>query len=372
MENFFSITQNSDLNTSLNEFRQLKTGKIHHFPENAFQYLHLQIKDQSNLKNHFINPGDALLTQLKPELNLKGEFITILLHKRKIIFQHTKNKETLVLQSLGISEDWAETKEYFTLFRALSHCKSSIRSQLLELLLSAILQLFMDPPGRAQPQSKSRKHFNELGTWLANNIKSKITRKNAGEFLGLCPDYINIICKENIGMTFKDYILHIRLEESRRLLKKYSINETAEACQFSNSSHFIMAFKKHYGQTPLKFKKSPNQNTNGFAISPALTEDLESMIQKPIQLRINASNYSLINTHLFINDSSDSYELIWISPSKTRESYGFLNPGARLTMGCYPGRLWIFKGKSDSYHFMTREKRTIFIITQKGSQKSTV
>jgi AraC family transcriptional regulator, positive regulator of tynA and feaB len=56
------------------------------------------------------------------------------------------------------------------------------------------------------------------------------------------------------------YIRHRRLEEARLALTApaghLSVTELAAHWQFADSSHFIRAFKKHYGQTPTEYARA--------------------------------------------------------------------------------------------------------------------
>ncbi|WP_344595686.1 helix-turn-helix domain-containing protein [Streptomyces violaceusniger] len=55
------------------------------------------------------------------------------------------------------------------------------------------------------------------------------------------------------------YIRDQRLEQARLALTRFidrpSVSELAAHLQFADSSHFIRAFKKHYGQTPVQYAR---------------------------------------------------------------------------------------------------------------------
>ena len=62
------------------------------------------------------------------------------------------------------------------------------------------------------------------------------------------------------GETWHQYLTSIRMQHAReRLLNGDSILQTALACGYSTESHFIMTFKKYYGETPGTFLKSTPQ-----------------------------------------------------------------------------------------------------------------
>ncbi|GHB63030.1 transcriptional regulator [Streptomyces umbrinus] len=62
------------------------------------------------------------------------------------------------------------------------------------------------------------------------------------------------------GESATSYIRHRRLEEARLALTtssgRLSVSELAAHWQFADSSHFIRAFKKRYGQTPTEYARS--------------------------------------------------------------------------------------------------------------------
>ncbi|MDX3853686.1 helix-turn-helix domain-containing protein [Streptomyces sp. AK02-01A] len=66
------------------------------------------------------------------------------------------------------------------------------------------------------------------------------------------------------GESVMSYVRRRRLEEARLALTppsgRLSISELAAYWQFSDSSHFIRAFKKQYGQTPTEYGRSNEQS----------------------------------------------------------------------------------------------------------------
>jgi AraC-like DNA-binding protein len=62
------------------------------------------------------------------------------------------------------------------------------------------------------------------------------------------------------GESVTTYIRHRRLEEARLALTapagRLSVSDLAAHRQFADSSHFIRAFKKHYGRTPTEYARS--------------------------------------------------------------------------------------------------------------------
>ncbi len=62
---------------------------------------------------------------------------------------------------------------------------------------------------------------------------------------------------DNLGTTPFGYIKKVRLENAARMLsEQFSVTESAELSGFSDVSAMITLFKKQYGVTPHKYKKS--------------------------------------------------------------------------------------------------------------------
>ena len=71
------------------------------------------------------------------------------------------------------------------------------------------------------------------------------------------PEYkIGEILKDNVGMTFKSFLNHTRIEAAKLYLKKssYSISEIAYKTGFNSPSNFNRVFKEIVGQAPGEFK----------------------------------------------------------------------------------------------------------------------
>src|SRR5690606_619071 len=75
---------------------------------------------------------------------------------------------------------------------------------------------------------------------------------------GISPRYIGKLFQEE-QTTFSDFVLYLRLEQSRRLLccsrhAASTIASIAHACGFSDLSYFNRTFRRRYGVTPSGFR----------------------------------------------------------------------------------------------------------------------
>lgn len=90
-------------------------------------------------------------------------------------------------------------------------------------------------------------HYNRKGLTL-----NEIAQKNH-----VSPNYLSYLFKKYTGCNLWDYVIKLRMEESKRLLlttdlKRYEI---AERVGYESPEHFSKIFKKYFGKSPSELKK---------------------------------------------------------------------------------------------------------------------
>ena len=65
-----------------------------------------------------------------------------------------------------------------------------------------------------------------------------------------------MLFRQVTGMTFKEYLNRVRVEEAERLLTNtdYPIIDIAVACGYRDQSYFTTVFKKYTGLTPRQYR----------------------------------------------------------------------------------------------------------------------
>jgi two-component system response regulator YesN len=77
------------------------------------------------------------------------------------------------------------------------------------------------------------------------------------KWVGVSENYLSRIFMKNVGESFIQYVTNLRIEESKRLLKKgYKINELSEKIGYMSSEHFSRVFKKVTGVSPKVYRES--------------------------------------------------------------------------------------------------------------------
>lgn len=94
--------------------------------------------------------------------------------------------------------------------------------------------------------------------YMEENYGSSITLTDVADHVGLSPEYLSRLFKEDTGMKFVVYLNNLRLKYALSLLKNTNLKvyEVAEKVGYSNLSYFSTVFKKNFGQNPFEYKNS--------------------------------------------------------------------------------------------------------------------
>ena len=96
--------------------------------------------------------------------------------------------------------------------------------------------------------------------FIAENFMENLTLDDVAYYVHLNPSYFSRIFKQTMGITYKEYLTKVRVEESKRLLRysEIDITDIALSVGFDNQSYFSKVFKKVTGLTPKQFRGQEN------------------------------------------------------------------------------------------------------------------
>jgi AraC-like DNA-binding protein len=85
-----------------------------------------------------------------------------------------------------------------------------------------------------------------------------ISLSSVADEVGLNPDYLGRIFREDTGMSFVDFLTNLRIQKSVTLLKatNMQIKEISFEVGYNNPNYFIKVFKEHLGVTPKEYKSN--------------------------------------------------------------------------------------------------------------------
>lgn len=114
-----------------------------------------------------------------------------------------------------------------------------------------------------QENIRHSKLIDDVLKYVEENLHKPITLNEISDELYISRNYLGKIFKDNMNITFKEYLTKTRINKARKMLLSgnYMIYEVAEAVGFDNPSYFSALFKKVLGYSPSQLlNKETNQS----------------------------------------------------------------------------------------------------------------
>lgn len=96
--------------------------------------------------------------------------------------------------------------------------------------------------------------------FIDNNYERDITLKEVANHVHLNPSYLSTLFKEQIDLSFTEYLTRSRLQHAKRLLitTDKTITDIAETVGYHTCKYFIKLFKDQEKITPTTYRKNEN------------------------------------------------------------------------------------------------------------------
>lgn len=101
-----------------------------------------------------------------------------------------------------------------------------------------------------------RIEVDRLVEYFHQNFFLKLNLSQMAQFIGMSESNLSRVFKQETGFSPADYLIGVRLEKSKNLLRQphLSITEVAHQCGFSSSSHFSTCFSNAFKMPPSKYR----------------------------------------------------------------------------------------------------------------------
>ena len=92
--------------------------------------------------------------------------------------------------------------------------------------------------------------------YLSEHFRQSITVEGASKELGVSKNYLSRIFSQKLHMTFHQYLIVLRVDMARDLLRntEKSIIAISLECGFGNTRTFNRVFKENNGMTPCQYR----------------------------------------------------------------------------------------------------------------------
>lgn len=103
--------------------------------------------------------------------------------------------------------------------------------------------------------------FDKMIAYIDENYKQKIELEDIAKIGGYNVNYTSQFFKRQLGVSFLEYLLRLRLREAtvRLANSEDGVAHIASSCGFADIKAFNVAFKKHFHITPSEYRKQAKE-----------------------------------------------------------------------------------------------------------------
>ncbi len=237
-EDAVSLILNFGYNTLKSEYDQNKRYKL------------ALINSESSIKLHVLNKDE------KEALDGLNIFIDVVLARRPVYF---REKRLLYLAYELIKNIYNVLgREEEGIIRVLSFLetnegKENSLEKLTKVLSDLIKELIISLGDLSVYNNIAI--VKEAKTFISSNFRQKISLSDVAESVGISYGYLSKCFKQVEGTTFNNYLMKVRMEESKDLMSNtdLSINEISYMVGIGDANYFSKCFRKYSGITPKEF-----------------------------------------------------------------------------------------------------------------------
>lgn len=147
-----------------------------------------------------------------------------------------------------------EAHDQLILFRKkCGHCSTA--DQLFGVLENTLVQILQKK--KQQFEEEERKPIRIAKQYMQNHYMEPITLELVADKVGFNSSYFSSFFKKETGAGFADYLIQMRMEKAKELLKdtKDTVKEVCEKVGYSDVKHFTSMFRKYTGLKPGEYRK---------------------------------------------------------------------------------------------------------------------
>lgn len=105
-------------------------------------------------------------------------------------------------------------------------------------------------------QNCNNQYIRQALLYMAKHYAENLTLPSVAATVGLSSNHFSALLQKHVGVSFREYLNRIRIEESKRLLlySDYSLTDIAIAVGFTDQSYYCKVFKKIVGLPPGQYR----------------------------------------------------------------------------------------------------------------------
>ena len=136
--------------------------------------------------------------------------------------------------------------------------------ELARALLYCVQEAIRQPARRKVNPTESL--LEHVCVFLQNNYQYDITRESVARQFAVSPNYLSRVFQVQGHMTFSSYLMHVRTDQAKHLLRNYDLklDDVATRCGYHDTAYFCRVFKRLANMTAADYRAQdkPSQVCN--------------------------------------------------------------------------------------------------------------
>jgi AraC-like DNA-binding protein len=175
-----------------------------------------------------------------------------------------------LLQELGLTPERpvirnSATRKILALYRRLRRTlREAEYPALADLESAGLLRLLLCELALAEPErlpappasgTPAKRQVEQAMRWLELQYAQPISIEQLSKSLGYHRTHVSKIFKEAVGLSPMQYLMEIRLERAKSLLRsQWSVEQVASSVGFADALYFSKQFRKRFGMSPTEYR----------------------------------------------------------------------------------------------------------------------
>ncbi len=111
-------------------------------------------------------------------------------------------------------------------------------------------------PDDGLKEKNNNQAIRRVEEYVTNHLGDDLSLPFVAEKVNLSANYLSMLFKTKTNFKYSEYVIKMRMEKAKKLLGEsdFKIYEIGEICGYNSVKHFISAFKKYTGTTPMQYK----------------------------------------------------------------------------------------------------------------------
>ncbi len=142
-------------------------------------------------------------------------------------------------------------------YGVIDYCRKPIKTEHTDEILEKIMVKLSARQKNTEDATYYTQDFEDLIQYINRNYSKELRLKNLAKSFFFNQNYLGLLFKKNMGMTFSEYLQKIRMEHAKEMFEttSHSIADVAAEVGFNDYSYFHKIFTSYYGITPAEYKK---------------------------------------------------------------------------------------------------------------------